>query len=84
MWAPDPGWQSYTPTFTSFTLGNGSVVARHTRQGALITVTCRVTLGTTSVMGTSPTVSLPVACVGDIVGSLCLLDNGWTAWRALS
>lgn len=55
------GWLSYTPSFTNFTLGNGTIAAQYSRFGKVINVRVKVTLGSTSSMGTSPTVGLPVS-----------------------
>jgi hypothetical protein len=53
-------WQSYTPTFTNFTLGGGTVSARYTKIGKTIHATGKVTLSG-STMGTQPIMTLPVA-----------------------
>jgi hypothetical protein len=67
---PGPTGQSaiYVPypvtnplTFTNFTLGNGGAVGMYAQQGQFTDVYVRITLGTTSVMGTGLIVSLPVA-----------------------
>ena len=54
------GWVAYTPTFANFTLGNGTLVAAYTQVGKAVIARIRVTLGSTSTMGTAMTVSLPV------------------------
>ena len=56
-------WTSYAPTFANFTIGNGTVVARYAQVGKTIVCRGTVTLGSTSSMGTSPTVTLPVTSV---------------------
>jgi hypothetical protein len=48
-------------TFTNFTLGNGAAVGMYAQQGQFTDVYVRITLGTTSVMGTGLIVSLPVS-----------------------
>jgi hypothetical protein len=55
----------YTPTFTNFTLNvppavDGTVVGMYAKQGELTDVYVRIILGSTSVMGIGPTVTLPV------------------------
>ena len=63
-WIPliNPGtWKSYTPTFTNFTLGNGTVnTAKYSQVGKTITLQVFITLGSTSSVGSQPTFSLPV------------------------
>jgi len=54
------GWTSYTPTFANFTLGNGTISAAYVQIGKTVLVRVKVTLGSTSSMGSAPTVSLPV------------------------
>lgn len=61
-WVPqDVVWSTYTPTFTNFTLGNGTVTAKYYRVGRTTTVSVNVTLGTTSAVTGVITFSLPVS-----------------------
>jgi hypothetical protein len=60
------GWQSYTPTFTNFTLGNGTLIAKYIQIGKFVSVKFEVTLGSTSSMGTAPAISLPVTASSSI------------------
>ena len=66
-------YTSYTPTFTNFTLGNGTATARYAQQGQLTDVYIRIVLGSTSVMGTAPRISLPAtanfASIGANIGT---------------
>jgi hypothetical protein len=57
----DTAWTTYTPTFTNFTLGNGTVTAQYFKVGKMVTVQVAVTLGTTSAVSGLIGVSLPVA-----------------------
>lgn len=57
----DVAWSTYTPTFTNFTLGNGTVIAKYFRVGRVVHVSVNVTLGTTSSVSGVITMSLPVA-----------------------
>ena len=50
---------SFTPTFTSYTRGNGTSVAYYTQVNKLTYVYVEETLGSTSSMGTNPTMTLP-------------------------
>lgn len=52
-------WQTWVPTWTNLTVGNGVVVARYTRIGKTVHFNLSFTFGTTSVIGSSPTVTLP-------------------------
>jgi hypothetical protein len=56
-----PGaWIAYTPTFTNFTLGNGTIAFRYTQIGKTVHLHGSITLGTTSIMGSILGVSFPV------------------------
>jgi hypothetical protein len=52
---------SFTPTFGSYTRGNGTSVAYYMRVNKLVYVYVEETLGSTSSMGTQPSMTLPVA-----------------------
>ena len=52
---------SFTPSFAAYTRGNGTSVAYYMRVNKLVYVYVEETLGTTSSMGTQPTLNLPVA-----------------------
>jgi len=74
-------YTNYTPTFTNFTLGNGTIdVARYAQSGKLITGYGKVTLGSTSVMGTDLIFTLPVTASSNVVvspiGQCQLTDTG--------
>lgn len=85
-WATPSGggtYTAYTPTFTNFTIGNGTInFARYVQIGKFVTVYGKVTLGSTSSMGTNPLISLPVtgtsnmSGVGWALGSLTIGDTG--------
>jgi hypothetical protein len=53
-------WTAYTPTFTNFTLGNGTIDFAYAQLGKTVNVRGRVILGSTSVIGSSPQFSTPV------------------------
>lgn len=62
-WATPAGgftYANYTPTFTGFTKGNANIIARYAQSGKAVNVFVSVTLGTTSSVTGSITVSLPV------------------------
>lgn len=54
-------WTSFTPTYTNLTLGNGTVTARYGLHGNIVFVYTKIVLGTTSSVGSYPTISLPFA-----------------------
>ena len=53
---------AWTPTFTNFTIGNGTIVARYLKFGRQVFFRVEVTLGSTSTMSNNPRFDLPVAC----------------------
>lgn len=57
----DLEWQTWSPTLTNMTLGNGVLTAKYMRQGKFITAIFDFQLGSTSSMGTNPQFTLPVA-----------------------
>lgn len=70
-------WTDYTPTNTNITVGNGTEVARWTRDGRRIYVQYRLTLGTTTAFAGSLRVGLPVAAVSGLhLGSAWYSDTG--------
>lgn len=53
-------WQNWLPTWANFTPGNATTSYTYTQIGKTVFFQITVTLGSTSVMGTSPTFTLPV------------------------
>lgn len=54
-------WESWTPSYTNFTLGNGTLeYAKYKQIGKTVFFKIKVTLGSTSSMGSAPLVTLPV------------------------
>ena len=53
-------WDTYTPTLANTTLGNGTVVGKYIKIGRFVQFYASFRLGTTSAVGTAPTVTLPV------------------------
>ena len=63
---PFGAWQSYTPTFTNFTLGNGVItLAKYVQIGRTVTVKVLVTLGSTSSVTGRIGFSLPVTAISE-------------------
>lgn len=81
-------WQSWTPTWTNLTVGNGTLTAKHTRVGGTVIARLTLVLGSTSSVGTQPEFTLPVtaasypltATVVDPVGRVVILDAGTTTF----
>lgn len=75
-------WETYTPTFTNITVGNGSFTARYGRIQNLVFVDVSFTLGSTSSVSGSGAcaISLPVtayAATGNpILGTAQYYDSG--------
>lgn len=53
-------WQTWTPTYTNISVGNGTALAHYRRYGKLVIVRFVFVLGSTSTIGTAPTFTLPV------------------------
>lgn len=76
-------WPPWTPTFTNFTLGNGTLTAKYQKIGRTVHWYLKVILGSTSVMGSSPTFTLPMASSSmynnslyDYMGTGWIMDSG--------
>lgn len=72
-------WQDWTPSYSNITVGNGTVVARYTQIGKTVHFYWKLTLGSSSSIGTAPTISLPVNQKNadeKINGIASYLDNG--------
>jgi hypothetical protein len=81
-------WISFTPTFTNFTIGNGTLIAAYKQYGKLVVVRGSVTLGSTSSMGTAMVISHPItgrtAINGNtIIGSGAIIDTGTQTYQTL-
>jgi hypothetical protein len=70
---------TYTPTYTNFSLGNGSVVARFVRVQNLICVSTRIACGSTSAFtGTGMTISKPITGSTNntgVLGTVLFVDS---------
>jgi hypothetical protein len=56
-------WQDWTPSYSNIIEGNGTVVAKYIQIGKTVHYRYRLTLGSTSGVGTTATISLPVTSV---------------------
>ena len=78
-------YATYTPTFTNFTKGNATIVARWAQSGKAVNVFVQVTLGNTSSVTGSIITSLPVTAASNAVGSRGvggILDSGVRVFTA--
>jgi hypothetical protein len=71
---------AFTPTFTNFTLGNGTVDASYVLVNKLCFVTLKVTLGSTSSVTGAITVNLPFTAASSILlGDNAVINDTGTA-----
>jgi hypothetical protein len=84
--APEP-WESWTPSYANLTIGNGTVKAFFKRIGKTVHFRWVFQLGSTSVVGSGPTITLPIPAIADSydagavqesanIGHCKLLDSG--------
>ena len=57
--AAGPAWTSWTPTYTNFTLGNGTQTAGYRDYGDVVDIVIKVGLGSTSSITGNPSFALP-------------------------
>lgn len=75
-------WATYSPTLSNITIGNGTVVAKYIQTGKQVTARITITFGSTSAMGTTPQISLPVSASSGYLagaesyGTAQILHNG--------
>lgn len=74
-------WQSFTPTYANLTVGNGVHQSFWQQIGKTVIVRIGFQFGTTSSMGSAPTVSLPTASVstytaGEYIGGIRAVAGG--------
>jgi len=72
---PNVAWTDYVPTFTGWTLGNATYLARYARVGRTIFYEAVITLGSTTTKSGQLSVALPVPALEESVmlaGSDCL------------
>lgn len=82
-----PQWFVYTPTFANTTLGNGTVSGKFTINGKTLKFRAQFTLGSTSAIGTAPTVTFPVTSpsftVNSPLGTVVVQDTGTAQYMGL-
>ena len=69
-------WQTWTPTYSNFTIGNATVQSRYQQIGKTVNVFCNVVFGSTTSFTAYPLISLPVSCfaAGSLTGFVQLYD----------
>jgi hypothetical protein len=78
-------WQTWTPTYTNLTIGNGTVTARYQQIGKLINFRFIFTLGSTSAVGTTPTISMPATPNNYYaLYTTYIADNGVASYTGMS
>lgn len=78
-------WQSWTPTFTNLTVGNGTLVSKYTRIGNTVHFRLSLVFGSTSAMGSGPLFTPPVAfntgySQRQQIGHLAIEDSGTASY----
>jgi hypothetical protein len=74
-------WQSWTPTWTNLTVGNGTNASTYTQIGKTVHFRLKFVLGTTSAVGSAPVFTLPVTSVNygspynAVIGQLAVRDD---------
>ena len=80
-------WSSYTPTFTNFTLGNGTINFTYVQIGKTVHVRGLITLGSTSSVTGSIIFSLPVSQATTLsapaLGNTRMAESGASAWAGI-
>jgi len=76
-------WAAWAPTYANLTIGNGTVVARYIQVGSVVIARWQFTLGSTSAVGSGPTISFPVTAAstgytaaGSPLGQATFVDTG--------
>lgn len=67
---------SWTPTYANFTLGNGTVDTKYMQLGKMVFIRVVITIGSTTSVGTAPTISLPVTSITP-ADTLLEIGRGW-------
>jgi len=77
-------WDTWTPTWTNFTVGNANTTYRYTQIGSTVFYSIIVVLGSTSSMGTEPEFTLPVTASAyrTAQGGEGSLETGAQSWVA--
>jgi hypothetical protein len=82
----DAVWTTWSPTYANLTIGNGTVTARYMEMGETFVAHWVFTLGSSSAVGTGPTVSLPVttgSAVETPIGTAYMLNAGTQGYHGI-
>jgi len=71
-------WQTWSPSLSNLTLGNGTQIAKYIQIGKTVFVRYKFLLGSTSSVGTSPTISLPVTAISDYSDTTYVTGTGYS------
>lgn len=69
-------WETWSPSYANLTIGNGTVVSIYSQIGKTVNMYFKFTLGSTSAVGTAPTITLPVTAV-----ATSFTDHGFATGR---
>jgi hypothetical protein len=75
-------WTTWTPSFTNLTVGNGTVTSRYQQIGKTVNFEFKFVMGSTSVMGSTPTFTLPVtSALVSFFTTVFIADVGTTNYQ---
>lgn len=83
---PGGAWESWTPTLSNITAGDGTTTAKYLQVGKTVFYRFKFVLGSTSAIGSNPTFSLPVTpdseydSINTHIGDATLVDSGTKAY----
>lgn len=86
MFPSGDGWEDWTPSYSNFTVGNGTVEARYIQAGKLVVCHFTWTFGSTSsIDGAAATVSAPVTAASEYtannsVGNSHFFESGGSTY----
>jgi len=79
---PGSAWTTYTPTLTDMVLGNGTLVAKHRKNGASRDVVFVFTFGSTSSISNTARFTLPLAAPYASSFGIYISDSGTDSYPA--
>lgn len=84
---PQTAWSSWTPTWSTFVKGNGTVSAKYIQIGKTVHFRIHVVFGSTTTMGSNSNYTLPVTAISyagtaaqQVIGQIRYLDAGINAY----
>lgn len=73
-------WTAYTPTLSNITLGNGTIDCSYIKIGKFINVRIQINFGSTSSMGSNPSISIPLQAKNNSVNQPSISNLNVGAW----